>query len=294
MRASPKTQHPAFTGGAFYVVSARDGVPGRSDRHRQKEKASCEQRRRRNDVGRIIVDWTVTAQLTPRVCRSAHRSIRRITPPQATTSSGASIVSMTLLPSRRHSIAQMMHRTITRTHQSLRTRSSSLSSGSIRGPVKVPRRSGVVRDTGSDRSAAPELADHRRREPRGIRGPMTRPFASVTWAQRRQTRGGASLGAPAPEVDRAPPFCFRTLAVGASYGRRGAIKRPVDGRTPKPNFSLGRWSRGIAHSGARSGARRRNPQRSCYGARAHGCVGRRCRADRPLGSVASVAPGAAR
>jgi hypothetical protein len=38
----------------------------------------------------------------------------RISPPQATTSSGASIVSMTLLPSRWHSIAQMMHRTITR------------------------------------------------------------------------------------------------------------------------------------------------------------------------------------
>jgi hypothetical protein len=86
----------------------------------------------------------------------AHRSRRKISPPQATTSSGASIVSMTLLPSRWHSIAQMMHRAMTRIHQSLRTRSSSLSSGSICGPVKEPRRSGAVRDIGGDRSAASE------------------------------------------------------------------------------------------------------------------------------------------
>jgi hypothetical protein len=158
---------------------------------------------------------------------SAHRSRRKTKAPHATSSSGASIVSMTLLPSKWHSIAQVMHRTMTRTHQSLRTRSSSLSSGSICGPVKEPRRSGAVRDIGSDRSAAPELCDHRiRRHPR-----YTRPYdAAVRFRHLGQTKK--------PRARRGQSYAFkepgtpRVISVSHRDAIAGFRRRPQKRKSP--------------------------------------------------------------
>jgi hypothetical protein len=167
------------------------------------------------------------AQLTPRVCRSAHRSRRRISPPQATTSSGASIVSITLLPSRWHSIAQMMQTTMTRTHQSLRIRSSSLSSGSICGPVKMPRRSGAVVGYRERQERRPETADHRRRGSRRTRGPMTRPSHRAKTRRPRTRRRQSYRGLPAWSIADDGGSPVRSPHLGTPAAGRRICSNPV-------------------------------------------------------------------
>ena len=104
---------------------ARGGVPrlpARGDHQRRPRASSLARLRCRQACPQPF--WRSVAQRT-------HRSRRKIAPSHVQTIKGAAIVSKTLLPSSRHSMAQTTQATIAIAHQSLRRRSNSFNSGSI-------------------------------------------------------------------------------------------------------------------------------------------------------------------